>query len=288
MRYVGDFFVSSIIRLAFNTSQADGTPITLAGTPVVSVYKDGSTTESTAGVTLTVDFDARTGMHLVVIDTSADGTFYSSGSDFRVVITTGTVNAISVVGTVIGAFSLANRSALRPTTTGQTLNITSGKAAATLASGDVTGSLPTADSSGTTTLLSRLTAPRATALDNLDAAVSTRLASASYATPPAANVIAAAVWADAIGVAVKASTDKIPASPAAVGSVMQIDLSQSVPSVDVTSLTSMTVGHCFAAARADAAGAESVVSTTYTRKNPDGTTFRSFTLNSATDPTTRT
>jgi len=44
------------------------------------------------------------------------------------------------------------------------------------------------DSSGVTTLLGRLTAPRAGYLDNLDAAISTRLASASYTAPDNTNI----------------------------------------------------------------------------------------------------
>jgi hypothetical protein len=121
----GDFTPGKTVRLRFNTHKADGTPITLAGTPAVSVYK-GSTTESTAGVTLTVDYDSRTGLHDVVIDTSADGTFYAAGNDFDVVITAGTVDSISVVGTVVGGFSLSNRSALRPTTADRTLDVSAG------------------------------------------------------------------------------------------------------------------------------------------------------------------
>jgi hypothetical protein len=50
------------------------------------------------------------------------------------------------------------------------------------------------DTSGVTTLLSRLSSSRATLLDNLDAAITTRLASASYTAPPSAATIAAAVW----------------------------------------------------------------------------------------------
>lgn len=117
---LGDFTPGKTVTGKFNTHKADGTPVTLAGTPVLSVYKD-STTESTAGVTLTVDYDSRTGMHRFSIDTSADGTFYAAGNDFQVVITTGTVDSISVVGTVVGAFSLSNRSALRPATADRTL-----------------------------------------------------------------------------------------------------------------------------------------------------------------------
>lgn len=121
--YMGDFTPSSVVYVGFNTSKADGTPITLAGTPAVSVYKNGSTAESTSGVTLTVDFDSRTGSHLVAVDTSSDGTFYAAGSDFRVEITAGTVDSISVVGALVGSFSIAGRSALRPTVAGRTLDV---------------------------------------------------------------------------------------------------------------------------------------------------------------------
>jgi hypothetical protein len=124
--YLGDFNTGVTIRGHFNTRTAAGTPITLAGTPALSVYKDGGTTESTTGVTLTVDFDSRTGLHLFAIDTSADGTFYSTGSDFRVVLTAGTVDSVSVVGAEVGSFSIQNRSALRPTVAGRTLDVSSG------------------------------------------------------------------------------------------------------------------------------------------------------------------
>jgi hypothetical protein len=120
MSYRGDYAAASTVLVRFSTHKADGTPITLAGTPAVSVYKN-STTESTTGVTLTVDYDSRTGLQHVAIDTSTDGTFYAAGNDFDVVITAGTVNGISVVGQVVGSFSLANRSALRPATAGRTL-----------------------------------------------------------------------------------------------------------------------------------------------------------------------
>ncbi len=108
MKYLGEFTAGKTVICRFNTHQVNGNPITLAGIPVVSVYKN-NTTESTAGVTLTVDYDSRTGLHHVAIDTSADGTFYAAGNDFDVVITTGTVDSTSVVGTVVGTFSILNR-----------------------------------------------------------------------------------------------------------------------------------------------------------------------------------
>lgn len=109
---LGDFATSTVVYGKFTTYRpSTGAPFTLAGTPALSVYKDNSTTQSTTGVTLTVDFDGVTGLHHFAIDTSADGTFYSAGSFFDVVITTGTVDSVSAVGTVVGSFTLAKGAA---------------------------------------------------------------------------------------------------------------------------------------------------------------------------------
>ena len=135
---LGDRAVGTTICLDFNTHKADGTPITLAGTPAISVYKN-STTESTSGVTLTVDYDSRTGMHHVVIDTSSSGSFYATDNDFSVVITTGTVDSISVVGTVVGRFSLGRANISHITSTAQTARDIG--ASVLLSSGSGTGQL---------------------------------------------------------------------------------------------------------------------------------------------------
>jgi hypothetical protein len=124
---LGDFDTGTVVYFKFTTyNPSTGAPFTLAGTPAISVYKDNSVTQSTTGVTLTVDFDAVTGLHHVAVDTSADGTFYAAGSFFDVVITTGTVNAVSAVGTVVGRFTLRKTSALKPTTAGRTLDVSAG------------------------------------------------------------------------------------------------------------------------------------------------------------------
>lgn len=123
MGYVGDFLAASSVALGFNTVSTAGVPTTLAGTPTVAVYKNSSTTESTSGVTLTVDFDSRTGSHIVVIDTSSDGTFYAAGSDFRVELTAGTVGGTSVVGAIVGTFSIQNRTQLANVTRWNTVTV---------------------------------------------------------------------------------------------------------------------------------------------------------------------
>lgn len=128
--FLGDFAPgTTAICGQFTTYNASLAPTTLAGSPVFSVYKIGdgtnSTTESTTGVTHAEDVDSRTGMNRVCVDTSADGTFYSAGGQFSIVITTGTVNSVSVVGSEVKSFSLNKVAALRPTVAGRTADIAS-------------------------------------------------------------------------------------------------------------------------------------------------------------------
>lgn len=108
MSYKGDFTAGSTIDFMFTTRQASGAPTTLSGSPVISIYKNNSATESVSGVTLSVDFDSRTGLNQVHITTGSDATFYANGSSYSAVITTGTVNSISVVGEVVGYFKLSS------------------------------------------------------------------------------------------------------------------------------------------------------------------------------------
>lgn len=85
------------------TTSVNGVPTQLAGSPAVACYVGSSTTERTTGVTLTVDFDARTGLNNVaIVATSGNG--YAAGERITLVLTAGTVGGYSVVGTVVGAF----------------------------------------------------------------------------------------------------------------------------------------------------------------------------------------
>lgn len=112
MKHLGDFDTSAVIYGKFSTYRpSTGAAYTLGGTPALSVYKNNDVAQSTSGVTLTADFDSVTGLNHFAIDTSADGTFYAAGSFFDVVITTGTVDSVSVVGAVVGSFTLNKSSA---------------------------------------------------------------------------------------------------------------------------------------------------------------------------------
>ena len=124
--YRGDIRLGDTIDLKFTTrSFTTGAPTTLAGTPVISAYVGNSVTQITAGITLTVDFDGVTGLHNIrVVATSGNG--YATASNYDLVITTGTVGGVSVVGEVVGSFSIEARSAVMPTTAARTLDVSAG------------------------------------------------------------------------------------------------------------------------------------------------------------------
>ena len=124
--YYGDISYGTVLDIKFNTHDATGAPLTLAGSPLVKCYKGNSaTTEITTGVVLTVDLDGMIGLHNVRVSTASDPTFYAAGSDFQLVLTAGTVSGLSIAGTVLGSFSIDSRSALRPATPGRTLVVDS-------------------------------------------------------------------------------------------------------------------------------------------------------------------
>lgn len=127
MKHLGDFDASTVVYGKFTSAQpSTGAPFALAGSPALSVYKDNSATQSTAGITLTASFDSVTGLNHYAIDTSADGAFYAAGSFFSIVLTAGTVDGVSVVGQVIAEFTIRKNSALKPTVAGRTLDVSAG------------------------------------------------------------------------------------------------------------------------------------------------------------------
>ena len=109
--YLGDIALDQTIYFKFSTHKADGTPVALIG-GVISVYKANSLTQTPSGVTLDdgedhAGFDGLLGLNHVTINTAPSS--YEAGNDFSVVITEGTVDGVSVVGTVLATFSIENR-----------------------------------------------------------------------------------------------------------------------------------------------------------------------------------
>jgi hypothetical protein len=105
---------STIYKLFTTRSFSTGAPATLSGTPVLSVYEENNLTQITSGVSVSVDYDSVTGLNQVTIVATA-GNGYEAGKSYDVVITTGTVDGVSVVGEVIDSFTVGYGVSLQAT-----------------------------------------------------------------------------------------------------------------------------------------------------------------------------
>ena len=84
---------------------ASGIPTTLAGSPVLSVLEENNATPITAGVSVSVDRASVQGLNeAAIVGTAANG--YESGKSYSIYISTGTVGGVSVVGEVVGHFTV--------------------------------------------------------------------------------------------------------------------------------------------------------------------------------------
>lgn len=105
-----DYNLGDTIYLPFTTRAfATGIPTVLAGTPAIDIYEDASTTQVVTGETLTVSLDSVVGFNMITITATA-ATGFEAGKSYTAVIQAGTVGGVSVVGEVVGHFTL-NKSA---------------------------------------------------------------------------------------------------------------------------------------------------------------------------------
>lgn len=107
MMYLGDYKEDDTVYFLWSTNGSDGESITRSTNGTVSVYKDNGTSQTTAGVTDTEDFDGLTGIHACTIDLSADA-FYAVGADYAVVLSAAKIDA-QTVNAVLAHFSIENR-----------------------------------------------------------------------------------------------------------------------------------------------------------------------------------
>jgi hypothetical protein len=103
-----DITLGNTIYIRFTTRAfATGVPTVLAGSPVLSVYEENNLTQITDGVSITVDYDSVVGLNQVTI-VATTGNGYEKGKSYDLVITTGTVGGVSVVGEVVGSFTVGS------------------------------------------------------------------------------------------------------------------------------------------------------------------------------------
>lgn len=109
---VRDITLGDTIYIKFTTRAfATGIPTVLAGTPVLSVLEDNNATPITAGVSVSVDRASVVGLNeATIVATSGNG--YEAGKGYVLYISTGTVAGVSVVGEVVGDFTIQASAAI--------------------------------------------------------------------------------------------------------------------------------------------------------------------------------
>jgi hypothetical protein len=109
---LGSVLNSSTIRIPFNTFDSSGASVTVTDLAAgdVKIYKDGSATErsSSAGISVSIDFDSITGNHYIIIDLSdnTDSGFYENDSVYDVRLEGITVDG-QTINVWIGRFRIS-------------------------------------------------------------------------------------------------------------------------------------------------------------------------------------
>lgn len=113
MQQLGHVVANSTIRICFNTNETNSDAATFTGdVSNVRIYKDGSTTQrtSTAGCTLSKDFDSIVGTHILTIDLSdnTDAGFYAEEHSYVVMLCEIVINSEST-SMILGQFDIDNQ-----------------------------------------------------------------------------------------------------------------------------------------------------------------------------------
>ena len=109
MHYKGDFLKGQIVRFDFTTFGLNGAPTIFRNEPSALVLNDTDSFEES----IIVNYQDRNGLNKIIIDTNED--FYKSGHDYTIIVKQGIVASVDVTNTVIGSFSIENRSSSRAT-----------------------------------------------------------------------------------------------------------------------------------------------------------------------------
>src|SRR5262245_60139421 len=109
--YLGDVTLGQTLTWLFNVTDVADAPINITGSPNMAAYVNGSTTQITAGLTLTLGHDGVTGLYkAVAVLTSGNGFATASDIDFTLEGASITVDGVSCLGKKIGSVSIGNRS----------------------------------------------------------------------------------------------------------------------------------------------------------------------------------
>ena len=251
--YRGDISAGATLCFSFNTRDSSGNPVTLTGSPVVSVYKNAGTTACTTPPVLTIN-NGQTGRHTVTVNTGVDTTFYAAGNDYSAVLTAGTVNGISVVSVEVASFSINNRTVAAVLTGMAThADATAIGAAVTALGSPLQATAYVAPTTPPTVVQIRqemdTNSTKLSNLTNLDVAVSSRLATTAYTPSPTVSAIQSGLATHndvtAIGAAITAMGSPLQATayvaPTTPPTVVQIRQEMDTNSTKLSNLTNLDV-----------------------------------------------
>jgi hypothetical protein len=196
--YLGDYVKGTTVFVPFNTAGASGGSITIATNGTAKAFINGSTTALTAGVTFVEDHGGIVGRHGITVDTT--GAPFTTGSDVDVALDASTIDG-QVINAWVGKFSVARTSSVAAqvwailtstlTTAGTIGRLLVDNINATISSRMATFTYTAPDTAAATAAAVRTNLT--TELGRLDVATSSRLATAGYTAPDTAVATAAAV-----------------------------------------------------------------------------------------------
>jgi len=103
---MSDYQLEDTIFLPFTTRQfSDGVPTILTGSPVITGHRDANLTQFTTGITLSANFDGIAGLNMITVVATAANS-YVAGEAYTLYISAGTVGGVSVIGEVVGHFTI--------------------------------------------------------------------------------------------------------------------------------------------------------------------------------------
>jgi len=108
-----DYQLEDTVFLPFTTRAfATGIPTVLAGTPAIDIYEDATATPIITGETLVVSLNSVVGFNMITVTATA-ATGFNVGGHYTAIIQAGTVGGVSVVGEVVGEFTIDNSAAAK-------------------------------------------------------------------------------------------------------------------------------------------------------------------------------
>lgn len=102
---MSDYQLNDTVHLLFTTRQfSDGVPTALSG-GVIDIYEDVTATPIVTGETLVASLNSVVGLNAITV-TATSGTGFNADGTYHAVLQAGTVGGVSVVGEVVGTFTI--------------------------------------------------------------------------------------------------------------------------------------------------------------------------------------